>query len=63
MDSVILIDLLSDRPLFFKNVYLCSSMERVKVKYEAPEVIYGKIASLQEEINNAMTEFKQKYLS
>lgn len=38
-------------------------MERVKVKYEAPEVIYGKIASLQEEINNAMTEFKQKYLS
>ena len=37
-------------------------VERVKVEYEAPEVIYGKIASLQEEINNAMSEFKKKYL-
>ena len=37
-------------------------VERVKVEYEAPEVIFGKIASLQEDINNAMTEFKEKYL-
>ena len=37
-------------------------VERVKVEYEAPEVIYGKIAALQEEINNAMAEFKEKYL-
>ena len=37
-------------------------VERVKVEYEAPEVIYGKIVSLQEEINNAMADFKQKYL-
>ena len=37
-------------------------VERVKVEYEAPEVIYGKIASLQDEINNAMAEFKEKYL-
>ena len=39
-----------------------SEVERVKVEYEAPEVIYGKIAALQEEINNAMAEFKEKYL-
>jgi len=37
-------------------------VERVKVEYEAPEVIFGKIASLQEDINNAMAEFKEKYL-
>ncbi len=37
-------------------------VERIKVEYEAPDVIYSKIASLQEEINNAMAEFKQKYL-
>ena len=37
-------------------------VERVKVEYEAPDVIYSKIASLQEEINNAMAEFKEKYL-
>ena len=37
-------------------------VERVKVEYEAPEVIYGKIAALQEEINNAIAEFKEKYL-
>lgn len=37
-------------------------VERVKVEYEAPEVIYGKIAALQEEINNAIAEFKQKYI-
>ena len=37
-------------------------VERVKVEYEAPEVIFGKIASLQEDINNAMAKFKEKYL-
>ena len=37
-------------------------VERVKVDYDAPEVIYDRIASLQEEINNAMAEFKEKYL-
>ena len=37
-------------------------VERVKVEYEAPEVIYGKIAALQDDINAAMAEFKQKYL-
>ena len=37
-------------------------VERVKVHYDAPEVIYGKIASLQDEINAAMAEFKEKYL-
>ena len=37
-------------------------VERVKVEYEAPEVIFGKIATLQEDINNAMSEFKEKYL-
>ena len=37
-------------------------VERVKVEYEAPEVLFGKIASLQDEINNAMADFKQNYL-
>ncbi len=37
-------------------------VERVKVEYDAPEVIFNRIASLQEEINNAMAEFKEKYL-
>jgi type I restriction enzyme M protein len=37
-------------------------VERVKVEYDAPDVIFGRIASLQEEINNAMVEFKEKYL-
>lgn len=37
-------------------------VERVKVEYEAPEVIFGKIATLQQDINNAMSEFKEKYL-
>ena len=37
-------------------------VERVKVDYEAPEVIFGKIASLQADINAAMAEFKEKYL-
>ena len=37
-------------------------VERIKVEYEAPEVIFGKIATLQEDINKAMSEFKEKYL-
>ena len=37
-------------------------VERIKVEYEAPEVIFGKIATLQQDINNAMSEFKEKYL-
>ena len=37
-------------------------VERVKVDYEAPEVIFGKIATLQADINAAMAEFKEKYL-
>jgi len=37
-------------------------VERVKVEYEAPEVIFGKIATLQQDINNAIAEFKEKYL-
>ena len=37
-------------------------VERVKVEYEAPEVIFGKIATLQQDINNAMAEFREKFL-
>ena len=37
-------------------------VEREKVVYDAPEVIFNRIASLQEEINKAMAEFKEKYL-
>ena len=37
-------------------------VERVKVEYDAPDVIFDRIASLQEEINKAMDEFKEKYL-
>ena len=37
-------------------------VEREKVVYDAPEVIYDRIATLQEEIQNAMAEFKEKYL-
>ena len=37
-------------------------VERVKVEYEAPDVIYSRIASLQKEINQAMKEFKEKFL-
>jgi type I restriction enzyme M protein len=37
-------------------------VERVKVEYDAPDVIFSRIASLQEEINQAIDEFKEKYL-
>jgi type I restriction enzyme M protein len=37
-------------------------VERVKVEYDAPEVLFDKIASLQADINDAMAAFKEKYL-
>ena len=37
-------------------------VERVKVEYEAPEVVFGRIEALQKEIAEAMEEFKAKYL-
>ncbi|MCQ2288098.1 MAG: type I restriction-modification system subunit M [Muribaculaceae bacterium] len=37
-------------------------VEKVKVEYEAPEVVLGRIETLQAEINAALTEFKQKFL-
>ena len=37
-------------------------VERVKVEYDAPNVIFEKIASLQDDINKAMSEFKEKFL-
>ena len=37
-------------------------VERVKVEYEAPEVIFGKITALQQDINTAIADFQQKYL-
>ena len=37
-------------------------VEREKVEYDAPEVILGRIETLQSEINAAMNEFKTKYM-
>ena len=37
-------------------------VEKVKVEYEEPAVIFGRIESLQNEINAAIAEFKEKYL-
>lgn len=37
-------------------------VERIKVEYEAPDVIYARIETLQKEITEAMTEFKAKFL-
>ena len=37
-------------------------VEREKVEYEAPEVILSRFETLQNEINEAMNEFKSKYL-
>lgn len=37
-------------------------IERVKVKYYAPEVIFERIEKLQSEINEAMTEFRSKFM-
>ena len=37
-------------------------VEKVKVEYEEPSVVLGRIQSLQAEITAAFAEFKQKYL-
>lgn len=37
-------------------------VEKVKVEYESPKVVYKRIQKLQEEINAAMEEFGGKYL-
>lgn len=37
-------------------------VEREKVVYDAPEVIFGRIEALQKEISEAMSEFRNKYL-
>lgn len=37
-------------------------VEKVKVEYEQPEVVFDRIMALQQEINDAMQEFKEKYL-
>ena len=37
-------------------------MEHVRVKYDAPEVIFKRIEKLQSEINEAMIEFHSKYM-
>ena len=36
-------------------------VERVKVEYEKPEVLFGRIEALQGEINEAIKEFREKY--
>lgn len=37
-------------------------IQRVKVEYDAPEVIFERIEKLQSEINEAMTEFRSKFM-
>ena len=37
-------------------------VEKVKVEYENPKTVFKRIAKLQDEINTAMNEFKEKYL-
>lgn len=37
-------------------------VEKVKVEYENPKTVFKRIAKLQDEINAAMSEFKEKYL-
>lgn len=37
-------------------------IERVKVEYDAPEVIFARIEKLQSEINEAMNEFGSKFM-
>lgn len=37
-------------------------VEKVKVEYEKPDVVFDRIMSLQGEINAAMNEFRKKYL-
>lgn len=44
---------------FSVNKY--KEVERVKVEYEKPEVVLGRIEALQGEINEAIKEFREKY--
>ncbi len=44
---------------FSVNKY--KEVERVKVEYEKPEVVLGRIEVLQREINEAIKEFREKY--
>ena len=37
-------------------------VEKVKVEYEKPEAVMGRIEALQSEINAALAEFREKYL-
>lgn len=37
-------------------------IERVKVEYDAPEIIFARIEKLQSEINEAMKEFRSKFM-
>ncbi len=37
-------------------------VEKVKVKYEEPSVVLGRIEGLQSEITAAIAEFREKYL-
>ena len=37
-------------------------IERVKVEYDAPEVIFARIEKLQSEINEAINEFRSKFM-
>lgn len=37
-------------------------VEKVKVEYEKPEVVLGRIEALQMEITAAIKEFKEQYL-
>ena len=37
-------------------------VEKVKVEYEKPEVVLGRIEALQGEITEAIKEFRTKYL-
>lgn len=37
-------------------------IERVKVEYDAPEVIFKRVEDLQSEINEAMKEFRSKFM-
>lgn len=39
-----------------------NEVEKVKVEYEEPSVVLGRIESLQSEITAAIAEFREKYL-
>ncbi|MCQ2147977.1 MAG: hypothetical protein MJZ16_10725, partial [Bacteroidales bacterium] len=49
------------------NVYALSinkykEVEKVRVEYEAPEVVLARIESLQSDINAALADFRKNYL-